>query len=88
MSRMQPIDDARSVLEDASLMATQTVKAFYAAFDDAQEVPPWLFVLARQIDAWDTATRDYVMQVHMHARPVLGASDALADAGRSGAVLD
>ncbi|WP_152987776.1 hypothetical protein, partial [Aquabacterium parvum] len=70
---MKSIDEARNVLEEAALMTTETVRAFYwivAAGPDV-DTPPWLFILARHIDAWDKASQAYMMAVHQHARPVL-----------------
>jgi len=41
-------------------------------------LPPWLFVLARHIRAWDDASQAYMMAVHQHARPVLNDMENLS----------
>jgi hypothetical protein len=42
------------------------------------DTPPWLFILARQIDAWDGPREAYMMAVHQHARPVLNDMERLS----------
>lgn len=81
MAGMKSIDEARNVLEEAALMTTETVRAFYGIVEAAgQDVdtPPWLFILARHIDAWDKASQAYMMAVHQHARPVLNDMERLS----------
>lgn len=80
MAGMKSIDEARDVLEEAALMTTETVKAFEAVLDavGSAELPPWLFVLARQIRTWDDAAQTYIMAVHQHARPVLNDMENLS----------
>ncbi|WP_152987575.1 hypothetical protein, partial [Aquabacterium parvum] len=77
---MKSIDEARNVLEEAALMTTETVRAFYGIVAAGQDVdtPPWLFILARHIDAWDKASQAYMMAVHQHARPVLNDMERLS----------
>ncbi|WP_235513941.1 hypothetical protein, partial [Aquabacterium parvum] len=74
------IDEARNVLEEAALMTTETVRAFYGIVAAGPDVdtPPWLFILARHIDAWDKASQAYMMAVHQHARPVLNDMERLS----------
>jgi hypothetical protein len=68
MAGMKSIDEARNVLEEAALMTTETVRAFYGIVEGADvDTPPWLFILARHIDAWDKASQAYMMAVHQHA---------------------
>lgn len=80
MAGMKSIDEARDVLEEAALMTTETVKALQAVLDavGSDELPPWLFVLARHIDAWDKASQAYMMAVHHHARPILNDMERLS----------
>ncbi|WP_058087007.1 hypothetical protein [Aquabacterium parvum] len=77
---MKSIDEARNVLEEAALMTTETVRAFYGIVAAGPDVgtPPWLFILARHIDAWDKASQAYMMAVHQHARPVLNDMERLS----------
>jgi hypothetical protein len=68
----------RNVLEEAALMTTETVRAFYGIVEGADvATPPWLFILARHIDAWDKASQAW-MAVHQHARPVLNDMERLS----------
>lgn len=81
MAGMKSIDEARNVLEEAALMTTETVRAFYGIVEAAGpdvDTPPWLFILARHIDAWDKASQAYMMAVHQHARPVLNDMERLS----------
>lgn len=74
MAGMKSIDEARNVLEEAALMTTETVRAFYGIVEGAGsdvDTPPWLFILARHVRAWDEATQAYMMAVDHHARPIL-----------------
>ncbi|WP_058089041.1 hypothetical protein [Aquabacterium parvum] len=77
---MKSIDEARNVLEEAALMTTETVRAFYGIVAAGPDVdtPLWLFILARHIDAWDKASQAYMMAVHQHARPVLNDMERLS----------
>jgi hypothetical protein len=44
MAGMKFIDEARNVLEEAALMTTETVRAFYGIVEGADvDTPPWLF---------------------------------------------
>jgi hypothetical protein len=82
MAGMKSIDEARNVLEEAALMTTETVRAFYGIVEGADvDTPPWLFILARHIDAWDKASQAYMMAVHQHARPVLNDMERLSLSG-------
>jgi hypothetical protein len=79
MAGMKSIDEARNVLEEAALMTTETVRAFYGSLKALMLTPrPWLFILARHIDAWDKASQAYMMAVHQHARPVLNDMERLS----------
>lgn len=80
MAGMKSIDEARNVLEEAALMTTETVKALQAVLDavGSDDLPPWLFILARHIDVWDKASQAYMMAVHQHARPVLNDMERLS----------
>lgn len=81
MAGMKSIDEARNVLEEAALMTTETVRAFYGIVEGAGhdvETPPWLFILAIHIDAWYKASQAYMMAVHQHARPVLNDMERLS----------
>jgi hypothetical protein len=79
MAGMKSIDEARNVLEDAALMTTETVKAFYGIVEGAgTDTPPWLFILATHVRAWDEATQAYMMAVHHHARPILNDMERLS----------
>jgi hypothetical protein len=78
MAEMKSIDEARNVLEEAALMTTETVRAFYGIVESADVDTPWLFILARHIDAWDKASQAYMMAMHQHARPVLNDMERLS----------
>jgi hypothetical protein len=78
MAGMKSIDEARNVLEEAALMTTETVRASTDIEGADIDTPPWLFILARHIDAWDKASQAYMMAVHQHARPVLNDMERLS----------
>jgi hypothetical protein len=66
-------------------MTTETVRAFYGIVEGADvDTPPWLFILARHIDAWDKASQAYMMAVHQHARPVLNDMERLSRRSKPG----
>jgi hypothetical protein len=68
---MKSIDEARNVLEEAALMTTETVRAFYGSLKALMLTPPALAVHPwPDIDAGDKASQAYMMAVHQHARPV------------------
>lgn len=73
MAGMKSIDQARDRMEEAALLATETIRAMYSVLDAAHsaDTPPWLFVLSRHIEAWNEAMGSYMDAVHQHARPVL-----------------
>lgn len=70
MADIESIHQARARLEEASLLTSETIRAFHALLDEAQAggdlltSPPWLFVLSRQVQAWQEASDAFVLAVH------------------------
>lgn len=80
MAGMKSIDEAGSVMEDALLDLTMTVRAFkevLASCGEDQGGPAWLFVLDSKVDSVQRQVEAYLVAVHQHARPVLSDMDRL-----------
>jgi hypothetical protein len=57
MAGMKSIDEARNVLEEAALMTTETVRAFYGIVEGADvDTAPGCSSWPDTLDAWDKAS--------------------------------
>lgn len=69
MAGIDIITTARGEFEEKLLDLTQTLEMCDEIA--GEKIPPWLFVLSRQVDRVRDSSQAYMQAVHRHATPVL-----------------